>query len=242
MTAWSLSGSALRASLICSASFTQSGSEEVDERPSAPVGAGDEPPWEVGPVPPRLPAPLSGRKNGSGSWTGSSPGDPHFGGAHSGASINPLTTAGSGLPCSCSSSPFIRRRNGLASCWSKMKKAPGGEPWLGRRFGGSVSAADGGSCGRGATRRVNNRRSSLRGESADCASLHPPYGSETDKRARKKPGAVSRPGTVREFQFPEYYDLAICVNVYLWLSSPDGALAQSGDAQPAFRIARRRRA
>jgi hypothetical protein len=68
----------------------------------------------------------------------------------------------------------------------KMKKAPGGEPWLGRRFGGSVSAADGGSCGRGARWRVTHQRSSLRGESVGCASLHPPYGSERDKRARKK--------------------------------------------------------
>jgi hypothetical protein len=53
--------------------------------------------------------------------------------------------------------------------------------------------------------------------------LNPPYGQRTI--ARKKPGAVSRPGTVREFQFPEYYDLMICVNEYLWLGSPDGAVA-----------------
>jgi hypothetical protein len=37
----------------------------------------------------------------------------------------------------------------------------------------------------------------------------------TDQCACKKPGAVSRPGTLREFEFPEYYDLNVRVNGFI---------------------------
>jgi hypothetical protein len=40
-----------------------------------------------------------------------------------------------------------------------------------------------------------------------AAALSPALTHPTAQGARKKPGAVSRPGTLREFQFPEYSDL-----------------------------------
>jgi hypothetical protein len=54
--------------------------------------------------------------------------------------------------------------------------------------------------GRGAERRVTHRLSLLLCESVGFAKmLNPPYG----QARTKKPGAVSRPGMVREFQFHE---------------------------------------
>jgi hypothetical protein len=54
-------------------------------------------------------------------------------------------------------------------------------------------------------------RDELVGYGARARLTHP-----TEELSRtKKPGAVSRPGTVREFQFPEYSDSLTRVNGFL---------------------------
>jgi hypothetical protein len=115
--------------------------------------------------------------------------------------------------------------NEKGSRWGALR---GAAVWSFGRVGLALLIA--GHASRGGAWRVTHRRSLLKRESVGFAKrLNPP---RQETIARKKPGAVSRPGTLREFQFSEYSDLIIRVNGYCGFVARV-AFAKSGTAAPA---------